>query len=196
MAFILVIITGVCGCNNEKIEKQKGNGAVENRNDFVITEYKSDTHKVITNSNTNIVARYSTLESYERMAMLGYLFDCTGQALIIKGKKTGVSESFYKEDGFIVNSLGDKEHDITAFTLTQVEVEEIYDGALIRKDENTVKKGDVITIVETHYLKKDENGNEAVVIPYESQYIPMDEDNSKYYMNEYLYPQVIAKYGN
>jgi hypothetical protein len=173
----------------------------------------------------------------------------SGIAAIILGKKVGDSESFYRDGGLFINDAGYKEQDITAFSLTQIEVLCVYDGVLIKAENATIKKGDILTLIESHWIEKDNSGKEIIRIPYgdprepfadnteyimyltkvndgakldkailsnvwysgQDMFIINDEtrlikskedvkkikenDPSKYFMNEYLYPLVIEKYG-
>jgi hypothetical protein len=249
LAILLIVLSGCSDRSNHgSLSSEKGE--VVNRDEFTVSEYNVNEIYIPeqNQSASNSSFIYDTLESYEQSRMVVSSFH-SGTAAIVLGKKVGTSESYYRDGGLFVNDAGYKEQDITAFSLTQVEVLCVYDGVLIKAENATIKKGDIITVIESHWMEKDDSGKEIIRKPYGDPSVPIadntvyimylskinegakfhkailnnvwvsgrdmfiindetrlirsredvnnikENDKSKYFMNEYLYPFVIEKYG-
>ncbi len=249
-ALIIVIIMVLSGCS----EAVSFNGNVKNVEQFTCKSYNAEDYDISSVSGAGIMLLNSSLEKYEERALRGFLFKCSGEAAIIRGVKTGDSESYYNNAGVIELEDGEKRTAITAFTLTKIKILEIFEGETIRLDDNALRAGDVITVYELPFLRKGDDGKDVLVIPYESYRFPILKDTEyilylsrirdgyvhhekypnavtlndcwlsgedmfvlddetktitssddvkringnadrNYYLNEYLYPEVISKYG-
>lgn len=175
--FVLIVLTfSMYGCQSQNEIKKMGD--VANRTDFIITEFDSKTVERdpsnLGSSGLQIVLEtISKLEEWHLKTNDGK----SGEAAIVKCKVLGKSESFYKDYGIFINNAGDKESDIAAFTLTQLEILETYDGELIKKNDALVKKGDVITFLSRYWLMKNESGDTFIKKIYQANFPILVEDN-------------------
>lgn len=171
LMFVMILTIGSFGCTSQRVIV-KGSGEVQNKEDFTVAEYKADNKEIasISTASGSTLIAYSNLNGYENWLLSGRAYMCTGEAAIIRGKKIGLSESYCR-----IYQNGSRENK-TGFTLTNIEVLDVYDGESIKKDQTSLKKGDIITVYEEQYLTTDENGNNIIQYNYESIWNPIFDD--------------------